>query len=65
VSAATDSVRAVPESILARFPARRHFVTLGMDGCGRSETCAALEQFFSADAASILNAARHALARQP
>jgi pyruvate dehydrogenase E1 component len=61
VIAATDYVRAVPESIRAFLPTDRRYVTLGTDGFGRSDTRAALRRFFGVDAASIVRAARHAL----
>ena len=53
IVAATDYVRAVPESIRAYLPPGRSYVTLGTDGFGRSDTRAALRRFFSVDAASI------------
>jgi pyruvate dehydrogenase E1 component len=62
VVAATDYVRAVPESIRAFLPADRRYLTLGTDGFGRSDTRAALRRFFGVDAASIVRAARYALA---
>jgi pyruvate dehydrogenase E1 component len=58
VIAATDYVRAVPESIRAHVPAGRRYVTLGTDGFGRSDTRAALREFFGVDAAAIVAAAR-------
>ena len=61
VIAASDYVRAVPESIRAYVPAGRRYVTLGTDGFGRSDTRAALRHFFGVDAASIVQAAHHAL----
>jgi pyruvate dehydrogenase E1 component len=61
VIAASDYVRAVPESIRAFVPAGRRYVTLGTDGFGRSDTRAALREFFGVDAASIVRAAGHAL----
>ncbi|MFS2205351.1 alpha-ketoglutarate dehydrogenase [Variovorax sp. Varisp36] len=61
VVAATDYVRAVPESVRAFLPEGRRYLTLGTDGFGRSDTRAALRGFFGVDAASIANAARHAL----
>jgi pyruvate dehydrogenase E1 component len=64
VVAATDYVRAVPESIRAFVPEGRRYLTLGTDGFGRSDTRAALRRFFQVDAASIVNAAHHALARE-
>jgi pyruvate dehydrogenase E1 component len=61
IVAATDYVRAVPESVRAFLPEGRRYITLGTDGFGRSDTRAALRAFFGVDAASIANAARHAL----
>jgi pyruvate dehydrogenase E1 component len=61
VVAATDYVRAVPESVRAFIPQGRRYVTLGTDGFGRSDTRAALRDFFQVDAQSIANAARRAL----
>ncbi|SFM32319.1 alpha-ketoglutarate dehydrogenase [Variovorax sp. OV329] len=63
VIAATDYVRAVPESIRAYLPSDRRYVTLGTDGFGRSDTRAALRRFFGVDASSIAVAARRALGR--
>jgi pyruvate dehydrogenase E1 component len=62
VIAATDYVRAVPESVRAWLPPGRRYLTLGTDGFGRSDTRAALREFFGVDAAHIVRAARHALA---
>jgi pyruvate dehydrogenase E1 component len=62
VIAASDYVRAVPESLRAFVPAGRRYVTLGTDGFGRSDTRAALRAFFGVDAASIARAARATLA---
>lgn len=62
VIAATDYVRAVPETVRAFIPEGRKYVTLGTDGFGRSDTRAALRQFFGVDAASVAQAARRALA---
>ncbi len=62
VVAASDYVRAVPESIRAYIPPQRGYTTLGTDGFGRSDTRAALRAFFGVDAASIVSAARRALA---
>lgn len=64
IIAATDYVRAVPESIRAFLPAGRSYLTLGTDGFGRSDTRAALRSFFSVDAQSIVNAALHQLREQ-
>jgi pyruvate dehydrogenase E1 component len=61
IIAATDYVRAVPESIRAFLPQGRRYVTLGTDGFGRSDTRAALRKFFGVDAAAIARAARLAL----
>ena len=60
VIAATDYVRAVPEQVRA-IMSRRSFTTLGTDGFGRSDTRAALRDFFGVDAAHIVKAVRHAL----
>jgi pyruvate dehydrogenase E1 component len=62
VIAASDYVRAVPESIRAFVPGGQRYVTLGTDGFGRSDTRAALRAFFGVDAASIVRAAQFALA---
>ena len=62
VIAATDYVRAVPESIRAFLPEGRRYMTLGTDGFGRSDTRAALRRFFGVDAQSIVRSARHLLA---
>ncbi|RYX91232.1 MAG: alpha-ketoglutarate dehydrogenase [Comamonadaceae bacterium] len=61
VIAATDYVRAVPESVRAFLPPGRSYLTLGTDGFGRSDTRAALREFFGVDAGSIAAAARFAL----
>jgi pyruvate dehydrogenase E1 component len=61
VIAATDYVRAVPESIRAYLPVGRRYVTLGTDGFGRSDTRQELRQFFRVDAGSIVKAALFAL----
>ncbi|MDI1274074.1 alpha-ketoglutarate dehydrogenase [Polaromonas sp.] len=63
IIAATDYVRAVPESIRAFLPPGRSYLTLGTDGFGRSDTRAALRGFFGVDAASIVGAALHQLAQ--
>jgi pyruvate dehydrogenase E1 component len=63
VIAASDYVRAVPESIRAFLPAGRRYLTLGTDGFGRSDTRSELRAFFQVDAASIAKAARFALAK--
>ncbi len=61
IIAASDYVRAVPESIRAHMPAGRRYLTLGTDGFGRSDTRQELRAYFRVDAASIVNAARFAL----
>jgi pyruvate dehydrogenase E1 component len=63
IIAASDYVRAVPESIRAFLPPGRRYLTLGTDGFGRSDTRAALRAFFGVDAASIARAAIHALSQ--
>ncbi|MFM8769450.1 MAG: transketolase-like TK C-terminal-containing protein, partial [Rubrivivax sp.] len=65
VIAASDYVRAVPESIRAYVPEGRAYVTLGTDGFGRSDTRAALRTYFGVDAGSIAQAARRRCARRP
>jgi pyruvate dehydrogenase E1 component len=60
IVAATDYVRAVPESIREFVPEGRPYITLGTDGFGRSDTRAELREFFGVDAASIANAVRRA-----
>ena len=57
IVAASDYVRAVPESIRAWVPQGRRLSTLGTDGFGRSDTRAALRSYFGVDAASIEAAA--------
>jgi len=61
VIAATDYVRAVPETVRAFVPEGRRYITLGTDGFGRSDTRAALRRFFGVDAEAIAKAARFAL----
>ncbi|QBK05659.1 pyruvate dehydrogenase (acetyl-transferring), homodimeric type [Hylemonella gracilis] len=58
IIAATDYVRAVPESVRASLPSGRSYTTLGTDGFGRSDTRAALRGHFGVDAASIVQAAQ-------
>lgn len=57
VIAASDYVRAVADSIRQHIPANRACVTLGTDGFGRSDTRAALREFFGVNAKHIVNAA--------
>ena len=61
VIAASDYVRAVPESVRAYVPHGRHCTTLGTDGFGRSDTRAALRAFFGVNASSVEAAALAAL----
>jgi pyruvate dehydrogenase E1 component len=63
VIAATDYVRAVPESVRAYLPQNRRYITLGTDGFGRSDTRQELRSFFQVDAASIVRAAVFALGK--
>ena len=63
IVAATDYVRAVPESVRAYLPPGRHYTSLGTDGFGRSDTRAALRAFFGVNAESIAAAARKRLRR--
>ena len=59
IIAATDYVRAVPDLIRPWIGDR--YVTLGTDGFGRSDTRAALREFFGVDRRSIAQAAMQAL----
>jgi len=59
VIAATDYVAAYPQLISAYV--RQHFVALGTDGFGRSDTRCALRRFFEVDRHHIIVAALHAL----
>ena len=58
IVAATDYVRAVPESVRAFLPAGRRYLTLGTDGFGRSDTRAELRKFFGVDAATVVRVAK-------
>jgi pyruvate dehydrogenase E1 component len=60
--AASDYVRALPDSISRWFPRRVH--TLGTDGFGRSESRDALRDFFEVDARFIVLATLTALFRE-
>src|SRR5579864_2536709 len=60
--AASDYVRALPDSISGWMP--RRLVSLGTDGFGRSDTRAALRDFFEVDARFITLATLSELARQ-
>ena len=57
VLAASDYVCAVTESVRAFIPEGRRYKTLGTDGFGRSDTRAALRNYFEVDAAAIVRAA--------
>ena len=57
VLAASDYVCAVTESVRAFIPEGRRYKTLGTDGFGRSDTRAALRNYFKVDAAAIVRAA--------
>jgi pyruvate dehydrogenase E1 component len=61
IIAATDYVHALPESIRAYIPDGKKYTTLGTDGFGRSDTRAALRQYFGVNARSISNAAKESL----
>ncbi len=61
IIAATDYVHALPESIRAHIPKDRTYITLGTDGFGRSDTRAALREYFGVNAKSISQTALHAL----
>ncbi|MEM5433453.1 pyruvate dehydrogenase, decarboxylase component E1, thiamin-binding (plasmid) [Cupriavidus taiwanensis] len=61
IIAATDYVRAVPESVREYVPTGRRYLTLGTDGFGRSDTRGALREYFGVDAASIVRAAKYSL----
>jgi len=60
--AATDYVKALPDSISRWFP--RPLVSLGTDGFGRSDSRRALREFFEVDSRFITLAALSALARE-
>jgi pyruvate dehydrogenase E1 component len=62
IVAATDYVRAYPELIASHVRAR--FLALGTDGFGRSDTRAALRDFFEVDRHSIAVAALAELVRE-
>ena len=61
IVAATDYVRAVPESVRAYIPPERAYRTLGTDGFGRSDTRAALRRHFGVDAGHIAQTAARCL----
>jgi len=61
IVAATDYVHLLPESIRAYVPEGRRYITLGTDGFGRSDTRAALREFFGVNADSISKVAIESL----
>jgi len=61
IVAATDYVHALPESIRAYIPEGRGYITLGTDGFGRSDTRAALREYFGVNASSIYKVAQASL----
>jgi len=61
IVAATDYVHALPESIRAYIPEGRGYITLGTDGFGRSDTRAALREYFGVNADSIYKVAKESL----
>ncbi|WP_189346085.1 alpha-ketoglutarate dehydrogenase [Undibacterium macrobrachii] len=63
ILAASDYVRALPESIRAYIPQDRTYRTLGTDGFGRSDTRQILREFFGIDAHSIVETAQHLLTK--
>jgi pyruvate dehydrogenase E1 component len=62
IVAATDYVRAYPELIAAHVG--RRYLALGTDGFGRSDTRAALREFFEVDRRHIAIAAIAELVRE-
>ncbi len=60
--AASDYMKALPESVASWIPGR--LVALGTDGFGRSESRADLRDFFEVDAKHIVLAALHGLSRE-
>lgn len=62
VVAASDYVRAVPESIRAHIPSGTHYSTLGTDGFGLSDTRQNLRNHFGVSAQSIV---KHVLSSLP
>jgi pyruvate dehydrogenase E1 component len=61
IVAATDYVHALPESIRAYIPEGRGYMTLGTDGFGRSDTRAALREYFGVNANNIYKVAKESL----
>ena len=62
IVAASDYVKALPDTLARWLP--RGLTSLGTDGFGRSETRAALREFFEVDAKSIVLTALTGLARE-
>src|SRR5699024_6499117 len=62
VVAVTEYVRAVADQVRAFIPEGRHYIALGADGYGRSDTRDALRDFFEIDHRWIVHAALSALA---
>ncbi|MEX0967941.1 MAG: pyruvate dehydrogenase (acetyl-transferring), homodimeric type [Bacteroidia bacterium] len=62
IVAATDYLKALPQSVAHHFPLR--FIALGTDGFGRSDTISALRNFFRVDAKHIMVAALSGLAAE-
>ncbi|MDX1428129.1 MAG: pyruvate dehydrogenase (acetyl-transferring), homodimeric type, partial [Salegentibacter mishustinae] len=60
--AASDFVKALPESLASYFP--DELISLGADGFGRSDNREALRAFFEIDASHIAYAALYGLAKQ-
>ena len=60
--AASDYLKGLPDAIDRWLPRRLH--SLGTDGFGRSDTRAALRDFFEVDARFITLAALHALLQE-
>ncbi|PRX40106.1 pyruvate dehydrogenase (acetyl-transferring), homodimeric type [Salegentibacter salegens] len=60
--AASDYVKALPESLASYFPGE--LISLGADGFGRSDNREALRSFFEIDAPHIAYAALYGLAKQ-
>jgi len=65
IVAASDYVLAVTESIRAFIPQTRSYHTLGTDGFGRSDTRAALRDYFHVSAEHIAKTAMNALKHAP
>jgi pyruvate dehydrogenase E1 component len=61
IVAVTDFMKIVPEQI-ARFVPNHHFMPLGTDGMGRSDTRAALRRHFEVDTANVVVTTLSALA---